>query len=84
MSEAIEVINWVRVAALLGAGLCMGLGALGPALGQGFVGAKACESIAKKPESAGLIMRTMLVAIGIIESAAIYCFVIAILLILLG
>lgn len=78
-----DVINWARFAALLGAGICMGIGSLGPALGQGLTGAKACEAMSKKPESAGLITRTMITALAFIESSAIYSFVIALLLIFL-
>jgi len=81
MADVVGVVNWARVAALLGAGLCMGFGALGPTLGQGLIGAKACEAVVKKPEHSGLIMRTMLVSMGLIESSSIYCFVIAMLLI---
>jgi F-type H+-transporting ATPase subunit c len=78
-----EAINWVRFAALLSAGICMGFGAIGPALGQGLTGSKACEAISKKPESSGLITRTMITALAFIESSAIYSFVIALILIFL-
>ena len=81
---AIETINWARAAALLGAGVCMGFGSLGPALGQGLTGAKACEAVGKKPESSGIIMRTMMMSLIITESSAIYCFIIALLLIIWG
>ena len=75
-----EIINWVKVAAYISAGICMGLGAIGPALGQGFIGGKACESIGKQPESAGLITRTMIVALAFVESSAIYALLIALIL----
>lgn len=70
-----------RAAALLGAGVCMGIGALGPGIGQGFVGGKACEGIARSPENASLITRTMLVGQAVSESTGIYSLVIALLLI---
>ena len=70
-----------RAAALLGAGVCMGIGALGPGLGEGFVAGKACEGIAKSPENASLITRTMLVGQAVSESTGIYSLVIALLLI---
>jgi F-type H+-transporting ATPase subunit c len=76
MAEAIA-----RAAALLGAGICMGMGALGPGLGEGYVGGKACEGIAKSPENASLITRTMLVGQAVSESTGIYSLVIALLLI---
>lgn len=76
----VEVINWVKVAACIAAGICMGIGSIGPALGQGFVGSKACESIGKRPESAGIITRTMVVAMAFVESSAIYSLLVALLL----
>lgn len=75
-----ETVDWIKVAAYIAAGLCMGLGSLGPALGQGFIGGKACESIGKKPEQSGAIMRTMIVALGFVESSAIYALLISLLL----
>lgn len=71
----------VRAAALLGAGLAMGIGAIGPAIGEGYIGGKACEGISKRPEQAGLLTRTMLVGQAVSESTGIYSLVIAILLI---
>jgi F-type H+-transporting ATPase subunit c len=48
---AIEGTELVRAAALLGAGIAMGLGAIGPGVGEGFTGGKACEAIGRNPES---------------------------------
>ena len=70
-----------HAAALLGAGICMGLGALGPGVGEGFVAGKACEGIARSPEHATLITRTMLVGQAVSESTGIYSLVISLLLI---
>ena len=80
MSNMIEAVNWVKVAACIAAGICMGIGSLGPSLGQGFIGGKACESIGKRPESAGLITRTMVVALAFAESSAIYALLVALVL----
>lgn len=71
----------IKCAALLGAGICMGIGAIGPGVGEGFVGGKACEGIARQPEAAGLLTRTMLIAQAVSESTGIYSLVIALLLI---
>ena len=71
----------IRAAALLGAGLCMGLGAIGPGIGEGIVGGKACEGIARQPELQGVLMRTMLLADAIAETTGIYALVIALVLI---
>ena len=81
--EIVQVVDWVKVAVYISAGICMGLGAIGPALGQGFIGGKACESIGKKPESAGIITRTMVIAMAFVESSAIYSLLIALILIFL-
>lgn len=71
----------IKCAALLGAGICMGIGAIGPGVGEGYVGGKACEGIARQPEAAGLLTRTMLIAQAVSESTGIYSLVIALLLI---
>jgi len=73
--------EFVRAAAVLGAGLAMGLGAIGPGMGEGFAAGKACEGVSKEPENAGLITRTMLVGQAVSESTGIYSLVIALLLI---
>lgn len=71
----------LRAAALLGAGLCMGIGAIGPGVGEGYVGGRACEAIARQPELQGVLTRTMLLADAIAETTGIYSLVIAVLLI---
>jgi len=71
----------VRAASFIGAGLAMGLGAIGPGIGEGFVGGKACEAIGRNPDEAGLLTRTMLVAQAVAESTGIYSLVVALLLI---
>lgn len=76
MAEAI-----VRAGALLGAGLAMGLGAIGPGIGEGFAAGKACEGISRRPDQAGLLTRTMLIGQAVSESTGIYSLVIALILI---
>ncbi|MEJ5365945.1 MAG: ATP synthase F0 subunit C [Desulfosoma sp.] len=70
----------VRAAALLGAGIAMGLGAIGPGVGEGYAAGKACEAIGRRPEEAGLLTRTMLVGQAVSESTGIYSLVVALLL----
>ena len=74
-------VEMARIAAYVAAGACMGIGTIGPALGLGFIGGKACESIGKKPESAGMIIRTMFVALAMVESTAIYALLVSLVLI---
>lgn len=68
-------------AALLGAGLAMGLGAIGPGIGDGYVAGKACKAVARNPEEVGLLTRTMLMGQAITESTGIYALVVALVLI---
>lgn len=77
-----EGVFYAKYAAFLGAAIAMGIGSIGPAIGQGLVGTKACESVGKYPESADKIRMTMMIAMAIIESSAIYAFLVALLLII--
>ena len=78
---AIEGADLIRAAAVLGAGIAMGLGAIGPGVGEGMTAAKACEAMGKNPKEAGLLTRTMLVGQAVAESTGIYSLVVALLLI---
>jgi len=71
----------IRAAALLGAGLAMGLGAIGPGIGEGYAAGKACEGIGQRPDQANLLTRTMLIGQAVSESTGIYSLVIALILI---
>lgn len=75
-------IAYIKVAAYIGAAFVMGIGTIGPALGQGNIGGKACENIGKYPESASNIRNTMFLSMGIVETSAIYAFLIALFLII--
>lgn len=65
---------------ILTAGITVSFGAIGPALGEGRAVAAALDAIARQPESAGTISRTLFVGLAMIETVAIYCLVIALLL----
>ena len=73
-------MNWIEVASALGAALAVGIGAIGPGLGEGRAVAAAMDAIARQPESAGTISRTLFVGLAMIETMAIYCLVIALVL----
>lgn len=64
-------------AKLLAAGLCMGFGAIGSAIGEGFIGGKAMEAMARNPQMADKIFTNMIVANAIAESTAIYSLVVS-------
>jgi len=80
--ENLEV--YAKAAAFLGAAIAMGLGGLGPAIGQGLVGMKACENIGKYPKNAGQIRATMFLSMVMVETSAIYALVISLFLIFRG
>lgn len=67
--------------ALLSAGLCMGFGGIGPGLGNGMAAEGAVRWVARSEESAGLLMRVMLVGQAVSQSTAIYAMVISLVLI---
>lgn len=78
---AIEGVDIIRAVSLLGAGLAMGFGAIGPGIGEGYCAGRACEAIGRNPKEAGLLTRTMLVGQAVSESTGIYALVVALLLI---
>lgn len=74
MEEAI-----IKAAAAIGAGLCMGIGAIGPAIGEGNAVGKALEGMARQPETASTLRTNMILGCAITETTGIYSLVIAIL-----
>jgi F-type H+-transporting ATPase subunit c len=67
--------------ALLGAGICMGIGGIGPGIGEGICAHSAVKWIARNSEQAGVLSRTMLVGMAVAESTGIYSMVISLILI---
>jgi F-type H+-transporting ATPase subunit c len=76
--DSITMVGFISV---FTAGLTIAVGSLGPALGQGRAVAQALTSIAQQPDEANTITRTLFVGLAMIESTAIYCFVVAMILI---
>lgn len=62
---------------MLAKALAIGIGAIGPGLGIGLIGAKAMEAIGRNPESSGKVLVAMLLASAFAEAVAIYALVIA-------
>lgn len=75
-----DSLTWVAVASIISAGLCMGIGAIGPAIGEGLALAKALSSIAQQPDETNSITRTLFVGMAMVESTAIYSLVVAMIL----
>ena len=70
----------LHMVSIIGAAVTVSFGAIGPALGEGRAIAAAMDAIARQPESAGPLSRTLFVGLAMIETMAIYCLVIALLL----
>jgi len=73
--------GWIAVASIVASGLTIGLGSIGPALGEGRALAQALSAIAQQPDEAPTITRTLFVGMAMVESTAIYCFVVSMILI---
>lgn len=72
---------WVAVASIVASGLTIGIGSIGPALGEGRALAQALNAIAQQPDETNTITRTLFVGMAMVESTAIYCFVVSMILI---
>ena len=70
----------IKAACAIGAGLCMGIGAIGPALGEGNAVGKALEGRARQPEMANTLRTNMILGCAITESTGIYSLVVALVL----
>lgn len=74
-------LSLIGMISIVTAGLTIAVGSLGPALGEGRAVSQALAAIAQQPDAAGTITRTLFVGLAMIESTAIYCFVVALILI---
>ena len=68
---------------LLGAGIAIGLGAIGPGIGIGILGSGAMQALGRNPEARGPITTNMMIGIALCEAVAIYALIIAIILAIL-
>jgi len=72
--------GWFKAAALLSAGIAMGIGSLGPSLGAGYSGGEACKSVARMPKHGNAIMGNMLIGQALAQTSAIFALVVSLLL----
>ena len=72
--------HWIALVSTITAGLTVAIGSVGPALGQGRAVAQALDAIARQPDASGAITRTLFVGLAMVESTAIYCLVVALVL----
>ena len=70
---------FLKACCAIGAGLCMGIGAIGPAIGEGNAVGKALEGMARQPESAGTLRTNMILGCAITETTGIYALLISLL-----
>lgn len=76
--SSIDIIGAVSIVT---AGLTIAIGSIGPAIGEGMALARALGAIAQQPDEANTITRTLFVGLAMVESTAIYCLVISVILI---
>lgn len=76
-----DASTWIAVASIVSAGLTIAIGSIGPALGEGRALAQALSAIAQQPDETANITRTLFVGMAMVESTAIYCFVLAMILV---
>lgn len=74
-------ITIIAVVSIVTAGLTMAIGSMMPAIGEGRAVSTALDAIAQQPDAAPTITRTLFVGLAMIESTAIYCFVVTMILI---
>ena len=75
-----DSITTIAVASIVIVGITISLGAIGPALAEGRAVATALTSLAQQPDASATITRTLFVGLAMIESIAIYCFVVSMIL----
>jgi F-type H+-transporting ATPase subunit c len=67
----------LETAKLFAAAIAIGIGALGPAIGIGWIGSKAVEAIGRNPEASSKVQSMAILAIAFAEAVAIYALVVA-------
>ena len=76
-----DSLTTIAVVSIVLGGLTTGFGTLAPALAEGRAVASALTSLAQQPDASPTITRTLFVGLAMIESTAIYCFVVSMILI---
>ena len=79
--ENFSDISVIGGLSIIMAGLTIAVGSIAPAIGEGRAVAEALSSIAQQPDEASTITRTLFVGLAMVESTAIYCFVVSMILI---
>lgn len=74
-------VTWIGIISIVMAGITMAIGSIAPALAEGRAVSRALNAIAQQPDESDILTRVLFVGLAMIESIAIYCFVISIILI---
>ena len=77
-------MEFVQLFAVLAAGIGMGVGAIGSAIGEGMIAMKAVESLGRQPKASGKIVRIMIIGQAVTETASIFALVVSLLLLFQG
>lgn len=70
----------IAAISIITAGLTIAIGSIGPALAEGRAASRALQAVAQQPDASDTITRTLFVSLAMIESTAIYCFVVSMIL----
>ena len=76
-----DSLTLIAIASIITSGLTIAIGSIGPALGEGRAVAMALSALAQQPDASATITRTLFVGLSMVESVAIYCFVVSMILI---
>lgn len=76
-----DSITLIAIISIITAGLTIAIGSIGPALGEARAVANALTALAQQPDASATITRTLFVGLAMVESVAIYCFVVSMILI---
>jgi F-type H+-transporting ATPase subunit c len=72
--------EWLVVVSVVGAAVTMAAGAIGAAIGESRIASAAMDALARQPDESGSITRTLFVSLAMVESTAIFCLVVALIL----
>ncbi|HVP30266.1 MAG TPA: ATP synthase F0 subunit C [Myxococcota bacterium] len=72
--------DWLIVISVAGAAATMAAGAVGAAIGESRIAAAAMDALARQPDAGSSITRTLFVSLAMVESTAIFCLVISLIL----
>ena len=76
-----DSMTFIAIVSIITAGLTVAIGSIGPAFGEARAVATALTALAQQPDASATITRTLFVGLAMVESVAIYCFVVSMILI---